>query len=555
MKATTDRALRALLICSVIASFPSRAQQEEFVSSDVDLDINAGQHEAFPGEISKHAAGTYLLESDLSVPGDLANNIVDGLHDFGAPQWLFSLKPSSNNDLGGQLSPPADQRDVIRYDGVGYSHFFCGPSVEDPVPEGSDIDAIYMDGTDLIVSFDVPTLIGGVDYLPSDLVRYTPTGEGGCSAWRLAASPLEFDSSGRIELSRNVTGAAKTATGIVLAIDQDAILETAPGTTASFRRGQLVRWDGSFFSEYRALANWPARNLVSALSLPTTPVPAGSVSPGGSAGLAVFKNGEDLDLSWSSSCLSGDADYAIYEGVFGDFTSHVPRTCSTQGRVSATITPGSNGSHYYLVVPQSETREGSHGTVDLPGPGGVAERPVGISSCRLQEIGACPVNLLPNGDMEAWVTPTDLVAWIEINAPGPVEQEADPAAVAEGSFAARLTRTGAGVLGLFQLNLPLTPGQDYTLTLSARYDVVEANAVQVRIYNITSGDDLQADGSWAPGQHSFDYALTTDYQTFSIPFTVDPGFAPGDDLRVVLRHRFTSAIGRVLWLDDVRIEE
>jgi len=541
-----------LLTVFLLAAWRPTAAQEEFLSSDVDLTI--GLHDAFPGEISKHdAMGTYVIDPAVNVPGDLANNIIDGLHDFGNPQWLFSLKPSSNNDLGGLLLPPADQRDVIRYDGVGYTHFFCGPTVQDPVPEGSDIDALYMDGGDLIVSFDVPTLIGGIDYLPSDLVRYTPTGGGGCTAWQIDS--LEFDSSGKIELSRNVTGAAKTATGIVLAIDQDAILETAASTTATFRRGQLVLWNGSFFSEFRSLANWPARNLVTALSMPTTVTTAGAIPPAGSAGLRLLKDGGgNLDLSWSPSCLRGDTDYAIYEGDFGDFTSHSAKTCSTGGLTSANVVSGSGGSQYYLVVPLSETREGSYGT--MKNDTVLTERPQGVASCLVQEIiGACPSNVLVNGGMEDWTTPTDPANWFESTNGGPVEQETDPAHVIERAFAARLTRTGSGLVRIWKGNLPLTPGQDYTLSLSAKFDRIDSNAVQIRVVNATAGQELRSDGSWMAGTNSLNFALTTSYQTLSVPFTHDPGFAPTDDIRIFIAHRFSSVIGTVLWLDDVRIEE
>jgi hypothetical protein len=94
-------------------------------------------------------------------------------------------------------------------------------------------------------------------------------------------------------------------------------------------------------------------------------------------------SGGDLDLTWEVSCLAGDVDFAIYEGTLGDFASHLPKTCSTSGATSASITPAS-GSRYYLVVPLSTNREGSYGTA-----GAGVERAPGSPACLPQSIGAC----------------------------------------------------------------------------------------------------------------------------------------------------------------------
>ena len=99
--------------------------------------------------------------------------------------------------------------------------------------------------------------------------------------------------------------------------------------------------------------------------------------------------GNDITLSWGASCVASDTDYAIYEGLLGDFTSHTQvgsPPCTTGGATTTTITPGT-GSRYYLVVPQNATNEGSYGT-DSNG----LERPpaIGIGACLPQAITACP---------------------------------------------------------------------------------------------------------------------------------------------------------------------
>jgi murein DD-endopeptidase MepM/ murein hydrolase activator NlpD len=113
--------------------------------------------------------------------------------------------------------------------------------------------------------------------------------------------------------------------------------------------------------------------------------PAGRV-PGdyGSEVPLTLSKAPGLVLTWAAGCVSGDSDYAIYEGQVGNWTSHVPVMCSTGGALSRTFAPGS-GSRYYLVVVRNATREGSYG---FDGTG--AERPVSTAACFPQETGSCP---------------------------------------------------------------------------------------------------------------------------------------------------------------------
>jgi hypothetical protein len=90
-----------------------------------------------------------------------------------------------------------------------------------------------------------------------------------------------------------------------------------------------------------------------------------------------------LTLAWDVACGANDTDYAIYEGIIGDFASHTPILCSTAGVTSATFEP-SVGNAYYLVVARNHWSEGSYG-VDAGG----GQRPVSVSACLSQSIG-CP---------------------------------------------------------------------------------------------------------------------------------------------------------------------
>ena len=94
---------------------------------------------------------------------------------------------------------------------------------------------------------------------------------------------------------------------------------------------------------------------------------------------------DDLVLSWQASCGASVQNYAIYEGLIGDWFSHSRIDCSDNGAdLTEEITPKPDD-RYYIVVPLDANDEGSYGTTTLSG-----ERPPGISTCRpSQDTGPC----------------------------------------------------------------------------------------------------------------------------------------------------------------------
>ncbi len=118
--------------------------------------------------------------------------------------------------------------------------------------------------------------------------------------------------------------------------------------------------------------------------LRTASTPA-SVGAGRAGAIDIAKAGLGVTMSWTgtASCLVSDTDHAIYEGTLGNFTSHVPVTCTTAPGHSWNFTPQA-GNRYFLLVPINATREGSYGA----GVGG-AERPISAAACAPQLV-ACP---------------------------------------------------------------------------------------------------------------------------------------------------------------------
>ncbi len=133
----------------------------------------------------------------------------------------------------------------------------------------------------------------------------------------------------------------------------------------------------------------PAGQAFVYLGVPPASSGAAAATPDGSdeaqPPLALGKDPRGtLTLTWGVSCLANEMDWEIYVGALGDFANRQPATCSTGGQTAARLGPPS-GDAYYLVVPRTSDREGSHGK-----DGGGAERPPGAAPCLPREIAACP---------------------------------------------------------------------------------------------------------------------------------------------------------------------
>jgi hypothetical protein len=293
--------------------------------------------------------------------------------------WLFSVE--AFDTLGGLLPGGANPRDVIRYDASagGYSVFFCGAPLG--VPPYANLDSVWLekgDTGDLIVGFDVPTTIGPFTFDPGDLVRFTPTGAGGCAAWALSPANPAFDASAAgsgVLLSSNVTDSHGPT---VLSLDVPTTLGP-PGAT-TYVPGQLVTWSGAAYSVYEALAGWPISSGIHGVSGLANP---GTVPTTITLGKAP---GGDIVVNWSPSCADGAQDYGIYEGTIGTWYSHTLEDCDDLGDDrTEQITPAA-ASSYYLVVPNNFQAEGSYGKATSG-----AERPVGTAVCiPTQVVTACP---------------------------------------------------------------------------------------------------------------------------------------------------------------------
>ncbi len=327
---------------------------------DVPTQLPAGFR--LPWEIVEHdaTAGTYTATTTLPV-----NTFVTALHEMDSGDRLFAVDAPTN--LGGTVFEP---RDVIRFDGAVYSLFFDGAA--NGVPAGTSVDAVFLLGGDTgdpVLSFDVPTSVGGTWYLAGDLVRFTG-----------AVASLHFDAAAAgLPAGTNVIGADESAAGVALTFD----VPTKLGGTF-YLPGQLVEWDGASFSLLYGDPVWPISSQFNGFCLQGGEV----LIPGAvSATLMADKvSASTVHLSWAASCGAAAADYGIYEGQIGDWTSHTMVDCIDDGAdLSENVNPAA-GSRYFLVVPHDAVAvEGSYGT-DHSG----AERPPGTATCQAaRSLGQC----------------------------------------------------------------------------------------------------------------------------------------------------------------------
>jgi len=213
--------------------------QPFYFSPDVPTDLGGTTYR--PHEVVSYDGGSY--SSALSLP---AGTAVNALHVVALDDLIFAVAHPTN--LGGT---PFEPRDLVHYDGANFTKWLDGAAAG--IPAASAIDALFVDGGEPVISFDVPTTIGGETYQPADLVRR--------SAGNFS---IEFDASAAtppIPVSTNVVGAARTADATLLTFDVPTTLGAA-----TYLPGEQVAWDGAAFSSRFEDPAWPPGSRLAALS-------------------------------------------------------------------------------------------------------------------------------------------------------------------------------------------------------------------------------------------------------------------------------------------------
>lgn len=323
----------------------------------VDVPTILSGQDVVPSQIATLSGGAYAIEAALD-----PSISIGALHRRPDGTWLLS--PEAPITIGLDTWEP---RDVVSFDGVVYTTLLSGAALG--IPADARIDALMEDPVvGVVVSFDVPVMLAGIDRAPSDLVA-------------LPGFALYWDSAAwGIPDGVNVAGADLEPSG-ALVVTFDAPFD---GGGTDYLPGQLVSVAGATLASFALDPGWPAGTVMRDFSfLPAAgTVPDGSLVPG--TPLMATKAPGRVELAWAASCNPADADYAVYEGTLGDFASHQPAQCSTSGATTAAL-PASVGSSYYLVVPRNAQAEGSYGVATAG-----AERPPSPAACLPQQVATCP---------------------------------------------------------------------------------------------------------------------------------------------------------------------
>ena len=118
------------------------------------------------------AGSVGVVSLGLPLPTDLI-----ALHRIAPTGGLFST--DTGLTLSGTIFIPGD---VIQFDGANYSYRFNDQAVG--LPAGANVDAVTVDGSDLLLSFDTTLLLSGNLVADEDLVRFNG-----------ASFSIEFDGS------------------------------------------------------------------------------------------------------------------------------------------------------------------------------------------------------------------------------------------------------------------------------------------------------------------------------------------------------------------------
>jgi hypothetical protein len=152
------RAIRAAIVAALVVVAPAAAESYWL---GVDVPARLGPNDYTPEQIVATSGGAY--GTALTLP---AGTPVGALHRRADGSWLFA--PAQVVTLGGSTYEP---RDVVAFDGANYTSFLRGSTVG--IPSNARIDALLLDPAGrVIVSLDVPATILGTNYEPYDLLRY-----------------------------------------------------------------------------------------------------------------------------------------------------------------------------------------------------------------------------------------------------------------------------------------------------------------------------------------------------------------------------------------------
>ena len=145
-----------------------------------------------PRDVASYNSSTGFFSSTLFFTGESAGipngARIDalGMNSLGHLLLSFDVTISLPKTGGGTLTvKPAD---IVSFDGAGYSLVF--DSAAAGIPDGMNLEgATMLPNADLLVSFDEPGSIGGVNFAPEEVLEFNP----GANSWVIAFDGIVAD--------------------------------------------------------------------------------------------------------------------------------------------------------------------------------------------------------------------------------------------------------------------------------------------------------------------------------------------------------------------------
>jgi hypothetical protein len=134
-----------------------------------------------PGDVIRYDGTSYTLEFDATATGVPDGVVCDAVTLDPGGSLLISFDSTFELTDGGGTTWTIHDEDLLRVTGpTTFSIFFDGSAAG--IPDRLDVDGAHLgESGDLILSFDVSGVVGGVDFDDDDLTRFSP----GSGVWSL----------------------------------------------------------------------------------------------------------------------------------------------------------------------------------------------------------------------------------------------------------------------------------------------------------------------------------------------------------------------------------
>lgn len=188
-----------------IVAYGSLPNGDQLLAFDTAQDLPGGLF-VRPGDVVRLSGATYSLAFDAAANGVASGVITDAVAQISPNDLLLSFDVTVV--LGGITAGPED---LVRFKDGAFSLFFDGSLAG--VPAGLNLDAVdcLPRNGHLLLSFDGSGTVGGVSFDDEDVLEYTP-GSGG---WMLAYDGSAQHAGWSAADLRAVSAAAATAPGAV----------------------------------------------------------------------------------------------------------------------------------------------------------------------------------------------------------------------------------------------------------------------------------------------------------------------------------------------------